>query len=112
VDINGGGVPAYSVLDEGQQSPPISLTTLRGRPPQAADEADIGPGTPGVRPGICASEVSERQRAYGHLPLQQMTPTRRSTHRSATFDGRARQPLDLYRNTRRLSLRFSDSAAQ
>jgi hypothetical protein len=45
VDINGVGAPAYSVLDGGQQSPPISLTTLSGRPPQASDEADIGPGT-------------------------------------------------------------------
>ena len=45
VDINGVGAPAYSVLDDGKQSPPISLTTLSGRPPHAANEADIGPGT-------------------------------------------------------------------
>ena len=45
VDINGVGAPAYSVLDEGRPSPPISFTTLSGRPPQAGDEADIGPST-------------------------------------------------------------------
>jgi hypothetical protein len=45
VDVNGVGAPAYSVLDDGKQSPPVSLTTLSGRPPRAANEADIGPGT-------------------------------------------------------------------
>jgi ABC-type lipoprotein release transport system permease subunit len=74
VDINGVGAPAYSVLDDGKQSPPISLTTLSGRPPRAADEADIGPGTAellGVRVG---NWVSVAHRARVHIVGEALLP--------------------------------------
>lgn len=74
VDINGVGVPAYSVLDDGQQSPPISLTTLSGRPPHAADEADIGPGTAELLGVHVGNWVTVAHRARVHIVGEALLP--------------------------------------
>jgi len=74
VDVNSVGVPAYSVLDEGQQSPPISLTTLSGRPPQAADEVDIGPGTADLLGVHVGDWVTVAHRARVHIVGEALLP--------------------------------------
>jgi hypothetical protein len=45
VDVNGVGVPAFAVLDEGGTGSPVTLAMVSGRPPTARDEAAIGPAT-------------------------------------------------------------------
>ncbi len=74
VDADGVGVPAYSVLDEGRQSPPISLTTLRGRAPQAPDEADIGPGTAELLGVHVGSWITVAHRARVHIVGEALLP--------------------------------------
>jgi hypothetical protein len=74
VDINGVGAPAYSVLDDGKQSPPISLTTLSGRPPRAGDEADIGPGTAQLLGVHVGDWVTVAHRARVHIVGEVLLP--------------------------------------
>ncbi len=74
VDINGVGAPAYSVLDAGPQSPPISLTTLSGRPPHAADEVDIGPGTAQLLGVHVGNWVTVAHRARVHIVGEALLP--------------------------------------
>ena len=74
VDINGVGAPAYSVLDDRQQSPPISLTTLSGRPPHAADEGDIGPGTAELLGVHVGDWVTVAHRARVHIVGEALLP--------------------------------------
>ncbi len=74
VDINGVGVPAYSVLDDGRQSPPISLTTLRGRPPHADNEADIGPGTAELLGVHIGNWVTVAHQARVHIVGEALLP--------------------------------------
>jgi FtsX-like permease family len=74
VDINGVGAPAYSVLDEGRQSPPISLTTLSGRAPHAADEADIGPATAALLDVHVGNWVTVAHRARVHIVGEALLP--------------------------------------
>jgi ABC-type lipoprotein release transport system permease subunit len=74
VDVNGVGVPAYSVLDDGQLSPPISFTTLSGRPPHAADEADIGPGTAELLGVHVGNWVTVAHRARVHIVGEALLP--------------------------------------
>jgi len=74
VDVDGVGAPAYSVLDDGQQSPPISLTTLSGRPPHAADEVDIGPGTAELLGVNVGDWVTVAHRARVHIVGEALLP--------------------------------------
>jgi ABC-type lipoprotein release transport system permease subunit len=74
VDINGVGAPAFSVLDVGKQSPPISLTTLSGRPPHAGDEADIGPGTAELLGVHVGDWVTVAHRARVHIVGEALLP--------------------------------------
>ncbi len=45
VDVDGVGVPTFSVLDVSNRAGPIDLVLISGRAPRAADEAAIGPNT-------------------------------------------------------------------
>ena len=45
VDVNGVGVPTFSVRDVSDRAGSISLVSVSGRAPTAAHEADIGPST-------------------------------------------------------------------
>ncbi len=45
IDVNGVGVPAFSVRAVPSAGPPIALAMVAGRSPSARDEAAIGPGT-------------------------------------------------------------------
>jgi hypothetical protein len=74
LDIDGVGAPAYSVLDDGKQSPPISLTTLSGRPPHAGDEADIGPGTAELLGVHIGNWVTVAHRARVHIVGEVLLP--------------------------------------
>ena len=74
VDVNGVGAPAYSVLNDGKQSPPISLTTLTGRPPRAANEADIGPGTAQLLRVHVGDWVTVAHRARVHIVGEALLP--------------------------------------
>ncbi len=74
VDVNGVGVPAYSVVDDGRQSPPVSLTTLSGRPPHAADEADIGPGTADLLDAHIGSWITVAHQARVHIVGEALLP--------------------------------------
>jgi hypothetical protein len=47
VDVGGVGVPAYAVRGATAPAGPIGLTTISGRPPGRAGDADIGPATAG-----------------------------------------------------------------
>jgi hypothetical protein len=54
VEVNGVGVPTFSVRAVPSDGPPIALAMVAGRSPSAQDEAAIGPGTAkllGVRVG-------------------------------------------------------------
>jgi hypothetical protein len=54
VDVDGVGVPTFSVQDEGGSRSPVSLAMVSGRAPTAKDQAAIGPATAkslGVRVG-------------------------------------------------------------
>jgi ABC-type lipoprotein release transport system permease subunit len=45
VDVDGVGVPAFSIVDHSDRAGAISLVTVSGRIPKADDEAAIGPAT-------------------------------------------------------------------
>jgi hypothetical protein len=45
VEVNGVGVPTFSVLDTSRRAGPITLAVVSGRAPRAPDEAAIGPVT-------------------------------------------------------------------
>ena len=64
VNVDGVGVPTYSVRDVEHAGSPVSFALVNGRPPAARDEAVIGPATAkslGVRVGNWV-EIGHRQR--------------------------------------------------